>query len=313
MGKGKKLTFMAFTRDSGWWVLGEIMKKALAHEGFEVEVLWATREERVARVMRGDADFVASDAPEVWWAYHGTGLYEGQAVPDLRAIATVAQPAWFVFAVTYETRLTTIEQIKEQKFPLRIYTPHERKGGRISSMAYLTERIFEAYGFTLQDIERWGGKHWTGENGGNEALREHNFDGIIHQTHQGGPLAKRWQEVTILNNMRFLHLASNVLDELSKRYHLVRGFMPRTLMRGVEEDVPTFYFPYKIIYTSRHMDEELAFITAKSLDEHPDYFLETQFASSFNPFIACQDMGVPLHPGAERYYRSRGYIKSNQT
>ncbi len=310
MAKKKKLTFMALVRDSGWWVLGEIMKKALAHEGFEVEVTWATREQRVASVASGDADFGVNSESEVWCAFNGIGPYEGRAVPDLRAIASVAQPDWFAFAVTYETRLTAIEQIKEQTFPLRIYTPHARMGGRISSKGYLTEQIFEAYGFTLQDIERWGGKHWTAENGGNQAIREHNFDAIIYRAYPGyGPLGKLWQEATILNNLRFLPFASNVLDELSKKLHFRRSFMPRLLMRGVEENVPTFYSPYKIIYTSRHMDEELAFITAKNLDEHPDYFLDTYYPTSYNSFIACQSTGVPLHPGAERYYRSRGYIK----
>ncbi len=309
MANKKKLTFNALYRDSGWWVIGEILGKALAHEGFEVEITWATREQRMASVASGDADFGVNEENEVWWAFHGIGPFEGKAIPDLRAIASVAQPAWFAFAVTYETRLTAIEQIKERKFPLRIYTPHARMGGRISSMAYLTERVFEAYGFTLQDIERWGGKHWTGENDGNQALREHNFDAIIYRTYHGGPAGKRWQEATILNNLRFLPFASNVLDELSKKYHLRRGFMPRLLMRGVEENVPTFYFPYKIMFTSKHMDEEIAFITAKSLDEHADYCLETHYPTSFNPVIACQDMGVPFHPGAERYYRSRGYMK----
>ncbi len=38
MDKRRKLTFKALMRDSGWWVFGEIVKKALAHEGFEVEV-----------------------------------------------------------------------------------------------------------------------------------------------------------------------------------------------------------------------------------------------------------------------------------
>jgi TRAP transporter TAXI family solute receptor len=313
MDKGKKLTFMSLFPNSGWEALGEIMRKALSHEGFELEITRATRENRVASVASGNVDFGVNEEHEVWWAYHGRGPFEGHSVPDLRAIAVVAQPAWMPFAVTYETRLTAIEQIKEQKFPLRIYTLHDSIRGRVSSAAFLTERIFEAYGFTLQDIENWGGKHWTGENGGNEAIREHNFDAIIVRAYPGyGALGKLWQEATILNNLRFLPISSKVLDELSKKYHYRRDFMfmPKWLMRGVEENVPTFYLPYKIIFASRHMDEEVAFITAKSLDEHADYFLESYYPSSYNPFIACrQDTEVPFHPGAERYYRSRGYIK----
>ncbi len=310
MDKRKKLTFKALMRDSGWWVFGEIVKKALAHEGFEVEVAPAPREKRMASVASGEVDFGVNNESELWWAFHGSAQDEGRAITNLRAIACVGQPTWLAFGVTRETRLTAIEQIKERKFPLRIYTPHARWGGRISSKGYLTDRIFEAYGFTLQDIERWGGKIWTGENGGNEAIRERNFDAIIYKALAGyGPTGKRWQEVTILNNMRFLPFASNILDEFCKKYHLRQGFIPKGLMRGVEENVPTFFFPYRIIFTSDHMDEELAFLTAKGLDEHSDYFLETHIPTSYNPFTACQDTGVPFHPGAERYYRLRGYMK----
>ena len=155
------------------------------------------------------------------------------------------------FAVTYETRLTSIEQIKEQRFPLRIYTNHGRLpgiAGRIWFPAYLTDRLFEAYGFTLQDIERWGGKNWTSENGGNEALREHNFDAIITRAVSGyWPVAVRWYYATMENNLRFLPIASKVLDELCKKYHCRRGFFPKYFYRGVEENVPTFYFPYMTI------------------------------------------------------------------
>jgi hypothetical protein len=53
----KKLTFYALFRDSGWWVVGEIMKKALAHDGYEVEISWNTRERRLTEVANGHIDF----------------------------------------------------------------------------------------------------------------------------------------------------------------------------------------------------------------------------------------------------------------
>jgi TRAP transporter TAXI family solute receptor len=315
MGKGKKLTFYALFRDSGWWVMGEIMKKAMAHEGFEVEISWNTRERRLTDVADGSIDFGIIEETALYWAFHGIAQDEGHAIgADLRAIANVSQVFWLPFAVTHETRLTSIEQIKERKFPLRILTSHATVPGGLGSYrdlpAFLTEKIFEAYGFTLEDIVRWGGKHWTRENGGTQAIREHNFDAILRRATSGYyPASRSWYDATMLNNMRFLPFAQNVLDELGKKYHVRPGFLPRNFYRGVDEKVPVFYFPYMTIYVSRHMDEELAFTAAKSLDAHPEYYLEVHYPTVYNPHTACQDMGVPFHPGAERYYRSRGYIK----
>ena len=309
MANRTKLVFMILVRDSGWWTLGEITRQALAHEGFEVELSWATREERMERVANGEADFGVNAGYEVSWAHRGIGIYEGRAIPNLRAIASIGHPNWHAFAVTYESRLTAIEQIKERKFPLRIYTPHAGFGGRIGSGGFITDKILEAYGFTLEDIKRWGGKVLTGENEGNRSQRERNFDAMVYRAYAGfGPGGHRWQEATILNNLRFLPIASHVLAEVGEKYGLRRGLMPRLLMRGVDEDVPTFYFPNFVIYSSIHMDEEIAFMTAKSLDEHNEYFAERYVPFLYNPFRVCRDTGAPLHPGAERYYRSRRYL-----
>ena len=309
MANGKKLVFMILVRDSGWWTLGEITRQALAHDGFEVELSWAKREDRLELIAKGEADFGVNAGYEVAWAYRGIGIYDGQPISNLRAIASIGHPNWHAFAVTYETRLTAIEQIKERQFPLRIYTPHAAFGGRIGSGGFVTDRILEAYGFTLKDIERWGGKIITGEGGGNRALRECNFDAMVYRAYAGfGPGGHRWQEASMFNNLRFLPIASEILDELGRKYGLRRGLMPRLLMRGVDEDVPTLYFPHFVIYSSIHLDDELAFMTAKSLDEHNEYFAERYIPFLYNPFRACQDTGAPLHPGAERYYRSRGYL-----
>jgi TRAP-type uncharacterized transport system substrate-binding protein len=305
----KKLTFMILVRDSGWWTLGEITRQALAHDGFDVELSWAKREERLDLIGNGKADFGVNAGYEVAWAYRGIGIYEGQPITNLRAIASIGHPNWHAVAVTYETRITAIEQIKERQFPLRIYTPHAAFGGRIGSGGFITDRIFEAYGFTLKDIERWGGKVITGEGGGGRALRECNFDAMTYRAYAGfGPGGHRWQEATMFNNLRFLPVAPHLLSELCQKYGLRQGLMPRLLMRGVEENIPTLYFPNFVIYSSIHLDEELAFLTAKSLDEHNEYFAERYVPFLYNPFRVCQDTGAPLHPGAERYYRSRGYL-----
>ena len=139
--------------------------------------------------------------------YHGIAQYEGKPITDLRAIAAVIQPCWVAFGVTYETCLTAIEQIKERKFPLRIYTPHARFGGKLSSQGFIADKILEAYGFTLQDIESWGGKAWTRKTVGsrNQGRKFRcNHVSSYARLRSGG---KRWQEATIPHNVRFLPIA----------------------------------------------------------------------------------------------------------
>ncbi len=300
---GTKLKFLVFVPDSGWDTIGKVVRKVLAHEGIDVELVWTTGEEKNARLVRGEADFTVA-REDLSWAYHGTAEYEGQPHPNLRAIACIAEPNWLGLAVTYETRLTAIEQIRERKFPLRIPAHDAGRGGRRVSLGFTIDRLFEAYGFTLQDLEAWGGGLKSG------AIREGNFDAVVYRAYAGsGPVGRMWQEVTVLNNMRFLPIRSDILDEFESKHGLPRGVMPKALFRGMEGDIPTMYSRGRVMYATTRMDDDLAFLIAKSLDEHSEYFLETHLPLSYNPNLACRDTKAPLHPGAERYYRSRGYLK----
>jgi hypothetical protein len=304
MDKEKKLKFLVFVPNSGWDTLGRITRKALANEGIDVETVRAL-DEHIARLARGEADFGTHRDYEVLWAYHGSGPYQGQATPNLRAIACIPEPNWLGFAVKYETRLTAIEQIRERRFPLRIHAPGGGLSGRErSSLGFTIDRVLEAYGFTFEDLRMWGGGLKSGE------IREGNFDAVVYRAYAGaGPVGRLWQEATTLYNVRFLPIKSDILDELGGKFGLRRGVMPKELFRGMEEDVPTLYSQGRIIYTTTRMDDDLAFLTAKSLDKYSQYFFESWLPISYNPILACHNTVVPLHPGAERYYRERGYLQ----
>src|SRR5215813_7958743 len=86
-------------------------------------------------------------------AYLGVGFYK-KKIP-LRAIGVF--PTWdrLIFAVRKETRITSITEIKERKYPLRIST---RRKGKLQTTLYVIEQVLESYGINFRDIERWGGK-----------------------------------------------------------------------------------------------------------------------------------------------------------
>jgi len=49
---------------------------------------------------------------------------------------------------------------------------------------------------------------------------------------------------------------------------------------------------------------------AKGLDEQHGLLKWAVVPFSYDPATVADGGGVPLHPGAERYYRERGYLKS---
>jgi uncharacterized protein len=53
------------------------------------------------------------------------------------------------------------------------------------------------------------------------------------------------------------------------------------------------------------MPDDFADTLAKALDEHQD----TNLNFSYNAHTVWKAYGVPLHPGAARYYRENGHMK----
>ena len=86
-------------------------------------------------------------------AYLGCGFYK-KKIP-LRAIGVF--PTWdrLIFAVRKGIGIESLEDIKKQRYPLRIST---RRRGKLQTTIYAIEEVLKAYGMSYRDIERWGGK-----------------------------------------------------------------------------------------------------------------------------------------------------------
>jgi uncharacterized protein len=303
------LTFALVVRNAPWWNLGIITQKVMGSLGYEVELSQSKSEDhQIDRVAGGEADIGVNADFMLPWTLNGTGYYRRRATPNLRAIVFVDQPMWLGFAVTQETRLTSFEQIRERRFPLRLYT---YRGSEVTgSMAFAISEVLRAYDITLEQIEEWGGHIWTDTNGGKDAVREGNFDAFFKHAYPAyGPVGSAWQQASIRHNLRFLPVRKEILSALATKHGLQSGLLPNTLLRGADEDVPTLFFKGHTIYVTEKFDERLAYAMAEAFHKQSDLFLTRYVTFGYNPFVACRDVAIPLHPGAERFYRENGYLR----
>ena len=63
-----------------------------------------------------------------------------------------------------------------------------------------------------------------------------------------------------------------------------------------------------LVYALADLPDELAYALAQAYDQHREAFLQTPLPLSYDPLAACQRTEIALHPGAEAYYRERGYL-----
>ena len=64
------------------------------------------------------------------------------------------------------------------------------------------------------------------------------------------------------------------------------------------------------VTVSAKMPDDLAYTLAKTLNDNSDRVRKIHGSlADYEPAQGYLYLGVPLHPGAERYYREKGYLK----
>lgn len=283
--------------------LGKIVERALAPHGYDVQINLDGYAEHNARVVsRGEADLGALGSEGFRRAYSGGHGYE-EAGPcnNLRVIAAVHFPAWIGVAVRCETNITDLRQIYERQLPVRV----------VGVSGLPQKLILEHYGLSRELIESWGGRFMSaGYFSLSGFVTSGDFDVIIDAIYAAyTPEARHWWEASVLHNLRFLPLPSDLVQRICQETGDRPGNIPHQLMRGVEGDTPTVARSQHVIYSRDDLPDELAYLIARSLDEQRHLFREVFIPFSYDPATVADDQGLPWHPAAERYYREVGYRK----
>jgi TRAP-type uncharacterized transport system substrate-binding protein len=239
-------------------------------------------------------------------AYIGRGFYK-KKIP-LRAIGVF--PTWdrLIFAVRKTTGIQSIADIKKQRYPLRIST---RRKGKLQTTLYVIEEVLKAYGMSLSDIEKWGGKVMEAASPSSPdragAIRSGTADAVFDEG------VKSWGAAALDTGMQFLPVDDAVLDKMAKlgfpSAMLTRRFYPK-----MELDIRTVDFSGWTFFCHADLPSEIAYNMAKAVDlcyqQIPvDHFDKRPMTmSEFCRGGEAGQLNIPLHPGARKYFRERGYL-----
>lgn len=228
----------------------------------------------------------------------------------LCSLAGFAHQDMLVFAVRRETGITSLAEIRDRKYPLKVSTPlRETRHPAV----WCAEKVLVEYGFSLDDIEAWGGKVLR-DRPRNQKLPgampvSDEFEAIFDEA----IMTNRWKSLTSKYDLRFLSIDEDVLRRLEAQ-GWTRGVLPKGRFPGVEQDVPGIDFSGWYLFCRQDLDEELAYLTIRAIDEQ-QHEINRLFPDPTSGMTANVDMralcrGLPLslHPGAERYYREKGYL-----
>jgi uncharacterized protein len=310
-----------------WGALAEIVKAAMAPYGYDVQICYncATSEgpREVAGALKpGDieraytgfpfiprdqmppppnapVDFGATSVQNLWSAYSGTHAYardkEGPR-KNLRLLATIQAPNYLIVAARTSLGIRDLSQVKQQKWPVRILTDANE----------VSTAVMSYYGLSRDTVESAGGKILRGIVPADRA----DFDVIIHGGSLGNaPEFNVWYEVSQKFDLDYLALPKDLLAKIAKEDDMEFHDIPIGLLRGVDRPIPTVARTGHVVFGRVDMPDDFAYAVAKAMDEHQDLLQWTHLNYSYNVRTVWKAFGVPLHPGAAKYYRERGYLK----
>ena len=229
-------------------------------------------------------------------AYKGKFAGKGPFT-NLRLIAKIEDPFYYLVAVRKESGIKNFASIKKQHLPVRIF------GADANMMT-----ILKYYSITADSIKAWGGhSNVTAE----DALKG-DFDiaaGFLASPSLN-PESSMWTKLSQKFDLYFLELPEDLL-KLIARQNVDAEFVEvhYGLLKGVDRRIKTLGRSGEAVFARDDTPEQAAYDLAKAIDENHGALKWFIRIYTYDPKTVWKNFGVPLHPGAERYYREAGYMK----
>lgn len=240
-----------------------------------------------------NSGFAQSDV--AYWAYTGTGTMEGKApAEDLRTIAALFEEHIHLVALA-DSGINSVADLKGK----RVSLDEPGSGTYVDA-----NMILEAAGVSSDDITAEALKGGAAA----EALRNGKIDAFfVVAGYPTGSLV----ELASAADIKLVPIDGAAADALTEKY----GFFAKSdIPEGAYEGIATT--PTVAVgaqwFTSAKEDDELIYQITKALwNEKSRKLLDVGHAKgkSITLETALNGVGVPLHPGAERFYKEAGLIK----
>ena len=254
-------------------------------------------------VARGDLDMAfVNPSGMLTQAYRGTGLYT-EPLP-VRVIASYPSYDRFVAAVHPRLGVTSLAEIAEQKPALRVSVREDAT----HSTRVLLDQLLPMYGFTLDDFVAWGGSlQLNGPPGDGRRLAgiaEGSLDVVFDE---GIPA---WLNHGLEHGLQPLELEEDIMAGM-EAIGWRRVVLPKDRFPLLERDIMTIDYSGWPLYTRESLPDETAYKVCAAIAERAEYI---RWESSYTGVgqlgqeTEATPLDVPLHPGAERWFREHGYL-----
>ena len=246
-------------------------------------------------------------------ASRGVGLFSEPM--QLALILVMPHYDQLAFAVSTSSGLTSLDDIREKRFPLRLSV----RGSLDACTTLLVEKVLRVHGFSYEDILSWGGSisydqpmprdSFPGLPSRIERVANGELDAIFEE----GVVV--WANEAVDVGMRFLDLSEERLVEL-EREGFKRGTLEKSRLTRLSADVATIDFSGWPVFTRMDTSDLLVRKFCEALEARKDAIPWTWGPVKQKPMplekmvVNASDVPIelPFHPAAQEFWTKMGYL-----
>ena len=308
--RAEEIKFGAMPLGSIWYVFAASFSKAIQPAlpaGAKIEVI--ARGGGVGNpisVNDKKADVALANVCTSVWAMEGEPeIYKGKKYPDIRALLGGLNSVWITAMLTEDyikrTGNDTLEKALLSKDPPRVIM---KPAG--STVPPAVRMVFEGMGLTFDKYKAAGGQITQVDVGQIASMmRDGRADLYFESVSPGHPATT---EVTLTTPVRFVDLPDKSLKLLAANGMKVHP-LPQSF-KGQSGPTKAADFGTNLI-VNKDMPDATAYAITKAIIENRDAIVaENKAMQGFvaNEAWRPENVGIPLHPGAIKYYKERGWM-----
>jgi hypothetical protein len=245
-------------------------------------------------VRSGEIDFGLAQSDIQYNAYKGESQFKGNPDPDLRSVFSV-HPEPFTVLARPDIGVTKFSDFKGKRFNI---------GNPGSGTQASMEELLAAMGWTRADFSL-AGELKADEHGA--ALCDNKIDGFFYGV--GHPSANI-QDPTIACGAKLIPLTGPAVDKLvAEHSYYAKAVIPGGMYANNPNPTET-YGVLATVITSAKVADSTVYALVKAVFENFDEFkkLHPAFAHLDPKDMITKGLSAPLHPGAIKYYKEKGWM-----
>ncbi|WP_425291291.1 TAXI family TRAP transporter solute-binding subunit [Cohaesibacter gelatinilyticus] len=247
-------------------------------------------------IREGELEFGVAQSDWQYHAYNGTSKFKDKGkFEDLRAVFSV-HPEPFTVVARADSGIKNVQDLKGKR--VNIGNPGSGQRGTM-------EVLMEALGWKTSDLAQATELKAAEQSA---ALCDNQIDAMVYTVgHPSGSI----QEATTACDSVLVTVDGPAVEKLIADNSYYRSAtIPGGMYRGNPDDTTTFGVGATFV-SSAKVSEDTVYTLVKSVFENFDAFkkLHPAFANLKPEEMATAGLSAPLHAGAAKYYKEKGWIK----